>query len=96
MKKFFYRITFYTSSIMTEKVMSYIYMKKFKIDLAEEGCQVYWNYFYEDLYKRANADLNKYHNPGRIIFPVRIERVSFFDLIKSFFDKKCKRISPSI
>ena len=95
MKKFFYRITFYTNTMMTEKVMSYIYMKKFRSDVAEGG-QVYWNSFYEDLYKCANADLNKYHNPGRVIFPTRIERVSFFNLIKSFFDKKCKRISPSI
>ena len=95
MKKFFYRITFYTNTMMTEKVMSYIYMKKFKIGVAEGG-KIYWNYFYEDIYKRANDDLNKYHNPGKLIFPTRIERVNFFDLIKSFFDKKCKRISPSI
>ena len=80
---------------MTEKVMSYIYMKKFKIDIAEGG-QIYWNSFYEDLYKRANTDLNMYHNPGKIIFHTKIERVGFSCLIKSFFDKKCKRISPSI
>ena len=81
--------------MMTEKVMSYIHMKRFKVDVAEGG-QVYWNSFYEDLYKCAKADLNKYHNPGGIIFPTRIERVNFFDLIKSLFDKKCKIISPSI
>lgn len=95
MKKFFYRITFYKNSMMTENVMSYIYMRRFKADVAQGG-QIYWNSFYGDLYKRANADLNKYHNPGRVIFPTKIERVSFFDLVKSFFDKKCKRISPSI
>lgn len=95
MKKFFYRITFYKNTMMTEKVMSYIYMKRFKIDVAKDG-NVYWNSFYEDLYKCANTDLNKYHNPGKVIFPTRIERVNFLNLIKSFFDKKCKRISPSI
>lgn len=95
MKKFFYKITFYKDTSMTEKIMSYIYMKRFKTDVAQGG-QLYWNSFYEDLYKCANADLDKYHNPGKVIFPTRIDRVSFFEVIKSFFDKKCKRISPSI
>ena len=95
MKKFFYRITFYTNTTMTEKVMSYIYMKKFKYNVAEGG-QIYWSDYFEDLHKCASTDLNKYHNPGKMVFPTRIERVGFFDLIKSFFDKKCKRISPSI
>ena len=95
MKKFFYRITFYTNTMMTEKVMSYIYIKRFRSEISKGG-QIYWNSFYDDLYKCAKADLNKYHNPGRVIYPTKIERVGFFDLIKSFFDKKYKRISPSI
>lgn len=81
--------------MMTEKIMSYIYMKPFKPEVASDG-QIYWNSFYEDLYKLSRDDFNKNHNPGKKIFPERIKRISFLDLIKSFFDKKCKRIYPSI
>lgn len=96
MKKFFYRkLTFYTNSMMTEKIMSYVYLKKFKNDMSQNG-QINWNSFYEDLYKSANADFNRYHNPGKVLFPIAVERITFFQLIKSFFDKKCKRIFPSI
>jgi len=81
--------------MMTEKVMSYIYKKPFKVNIADGG-NIYWNQFYEDLYTTSVKDLNKYHNPGRLLFPTRIDRVSLWVLIKSIFNKKCKLISPSI